>query len=250
MNYLKDYKQDYVMWVNACFPFLKVDTIIKAANYFKEHKETCGNFVTSKIVSLTDDKYLNTMIIEMANTKYYDFVVGQYNHVYCDPRLRNFHTHPFIDYYENNVLIGPPSGGDMFGFLSNYIDCFNNKKPLPQMISVISIEGIYIVSLTPETINYINNSIRNKSMTEETAKIICDSYEFPFEQRIYYWKDSSSSAPNNLVETNINNYFEFLKEHTEGYFQIEFTHWNRFTDKTLFSIKFFNCDPRDYDYEL
>ena len=38
-HYLENYKQDYVMWINGCFPFLQIDTIIKVANYFKEHKE-------------------------------------------------------------------------------------------------------------------------------------------------------------------------------------------------------------------
>ncbi len=35
--YLNAYDEEYVMWVNGCFPFLKIDTIIKAANYFKEN---------------------------------------------------------------------------------------------------------------------------------------------------------------------------------------------------------------------
>lgn len=36
-HYLKDFDEEYVMWVNGCFPFLKEDTIIKVANYFKEN---------------------------------------------------------------------------------------------------------------------------------------------------------------------------------------------------------------------
>jgi len=38
-HYLEDYKQDYVMWINACFPFLQIHTIIKAVKYFEKHEE-------------------------------------------------------------------------------------------------------------------------------------------------------------------------------------------------------------------
>jgi hypothetical protein len=34
-HYLNNFNEEYVMWVNGCFPFLKEDTIIEIANYFK-----------------------------------------------------------------------------------------------------------------------------------------------------------------------------------------------------------------------
>jgi len=38
LYFLKDRKEDYVMWVNGCFPFLKLETIIKTAVFFKSNK--------------------------------------------------------------------------------------------------------------------------------------------------------------------------------------------------------------------
>jgi len=36
-HYLSDYEEPYVMRVNACFPLLKADTLIKGAEFFKSH---------------------------------------------------------------------------------------------------------------------------------------------------------------------------------------------------------------------
>jgi len=36
-HYLEDFDEEYIMWVNGCFPFLKESTIISAANYFKKN---------------------------------------------------------------------------------------------------------------------------------------------------------------------------------------------------------------------
>ena len=36
-HYLGEYEEDYVFRLNACFPFLTTETIIKAANFFKSH---------------------------------------------------------------------------------------------------------------------------------------------------------------------------------------------------------------------
>jgi len=36
-HYLDNFNEDYVMWVNGCFPFLKEETILKAARYFQDN---------------------------------------------------------------------------------------------------------------------------------------------------------------------------------------------------------------------
>jgi len=33
-HYLKDFDEEYVMWINGCFPFLKAETIVDMANHF------------------------------------------------------------------------------------------------------------------------------------------------------------------------------------------------------------------------
>lgn len=48
-HFLKDMEGDYVMWVNGCLPFLKPETIIKAATFFKS--------ANRDVKSLTSVKY-------------------------------------------------------------------------------------------------------------------------------------------------------------------------------------------------
>jgi CMP-N-acetylneuraminic acid synthetase len=36
-HYLNDFDEEYVMWINGCFPFLRTESIIKAVEYFKKN---------------------------------------------------------------------------------------------------------------------------------------------------------------------------------------------------------------------
>lgn len=38
IEFIKECKSDYIFVINGCFPFLKIDTIIKIATFFKENK--------------------------------------------------------------------------------------------------------------------------------------------------------------------------------------------------------------------
>jgi CMP-N-acetylneuraminic acid synthetase len=49
LHFLKDVEEDHIMWVNGCLPFLKPETIIKAATFFKSAK--------GDIKSLTSVRY-------------------------------------------------------------------------------------------------------------------------------------------------------------------------------------------------
>lgn len=39
-SYLNNCDEEYVMWLNACFPFLQPSTVLRAAKYFLDHKDT------------------------------------------------------------------------------------------------------------------------------------------------------------------------------------------------------------------
>ena len=47
-HYLDGFDEEYVMFVNGCFPFLKIETIMEAADFFKKQKEirslTCARY--------------------------------------------------------------------------------------------------------------------------------------------------------------------------------------------------------------
>lgn len=71
-HYLDNYKEDYVVRVNACFPFLTTNTILSATKYFVEHPElktmTCikersnwfWNPETNKPITLVDTSFTTT----------------------------------------------------------------------------------------------------------------------------------------------------------------------------------------------
>lgn len=50
LHFLADMEEDYVMWINGCLPFLKPETIIKAATFFKS--------ANGDIKSLTSVRYI------------------------------------------------------------------------------------------------------------------------------------------------------------------------------------------------
>ena len=71
-HYLKNYSEDYVIRVNACFPFLTPETIITATNYFKnkpgiktltcvkERSNWFWNPETGKPITLSDKSFTTT----------------------------------------------------------------------------------------------------------------------------------------------------------------------------------------------
>lgn len=74
-SFLKDIEEGYIMTVNACFPFLKVDTILKIADFFCKSNDinslTCAkerynhfwDFTTHKPINNKDPKCVSTRII-------------------------------------------------------------------------------------------------------------------------------------------------------------------------------------------
>lgn len=71
-HFLDNYKEDYVVRINACFPFLTPETIITTTNYFIEHPEvktmTCikersnwfWNPETNKPITFVDKSFTTT----------------------------------------------------------------------------------------------------------------------------------------------------------------------------------------------
>ena len=96
-HYLKNYKQDYVMWINACFPFLQTKTIIEAANYFKEHK----NLNSLHCVNLKQNWFWNPKTnfpfnLEKTSDAQTQQSLPIYESVHC------FHIHKISDLMEEN----------------------------------------------------------------------------------------------------------------------------------------------------
>ncbi|MBE3094959.1 MAG: hypothetical protein IMZ52_07990 [Actinobacteria bacterium] len=108
-NFLKDIEEDYVMTVNACFPFLKVDTILKIANFFNESKDikslTCAkerynhfwDFTTHKPINNKDPKCVSTRIISP--------ILENVNHILIYKKEAIFKNNSLWQYTKNDPYI-------------------------------------------------------------------------------------------------------------------------------------------------
>lgn len=81
-----------------------------------------------------------------------------------------YHTHPKIAYIENGVEMAWPSGEDMAAMVSS-------PKNLGH--AVISVEGIYIMSLTPEMKTKLDRSPKDKEIVADIIQsIFSSSHDF------------------------------------------------------------------------
>jgi len=83
LHFLKDMKEDYVMWINGCHPFLKPETIIKAGYFFKSAK----NIKSLTAVRVKHNWYWDQKTKEAMNNKDSKCVSTQK----CSPLLETVH---------------------------------------------------------------------------------------------------------------------------------------------------------------
>lgn len=97
-HYLENFDEKYVMWINGCFPFLKEDTIIKAADYFIRHKKHYKGLHPVKEVYNWVWNPLSGLLFNQANAKKVSTVNFKpyYESVHC------FHIYEREHLLENN----------------------------------------------------------------------------------------------------------------------------------------------------
>ena len=96
-HYLTDYEEDYVMWVNACFPFLKAETVINVANFFVSHREINSLHCVKKRENWFWDKATNKPLnLEKTTDAQTQDSLPIYESVHC------FHIHNKDDLMRKN----------------------------------------------------------------------------------------------------------------------------------------------------
>jgi CMP-N-acetylneuraminic acid synthetase len=97
-HYLKDFDEEYVLWINACFPFLNPQTVIDATNFFIKNKElvslTC---VKEKLNWFWDFKTREPITIERATEGRTEKSLPIYESVHC------FHINNVEDMMKRNI---------------------------------------------------------------------------------------------------------------------------------------------------
>jgi hypothetical protein len=121
-------------------------------------KEIAGGLYVS---STTPD------IIHMLDILENSIIIGSEEGVNIVPAMYNFHSHPKEAYINHNVPLAWPSQQDYIGFLRAVED----DKTICHL--VISIEGIYIISLSPQ---WFDNPL---PLSKDFGTFIQDNYTFP-----------------------------------------------------------------------
>ena len=114
-----------------------------------------------------------------------------------------------------------------------------SRWELKQFSSIISIEGIYIISLSIDGIRQLKNG------KFPFLNNLENSYEYPMSERYYDWNKYSTDTTiqvdtvKNEVEKYLN-WFNKVNASFDNYFQIIFMPWNKLDEKTIFQIYYYN----------
>jgi hypothetical protein len=220
-------------------PFLSFSEnkdVVGIEEYYKQ-RETAGRFL---IYKTNDNKNSVSYVLslETISEQSIKYIIGDAGSVDVIEGERVFHTHPYLNYELYKSLIGPPSGGDIMIFLQSIVN--DIKKPMTQpkqFSSIISIEGIYIISLSIDGIRQLKNGI--------FPFLNQNSYEYPMSERYYDWDNYSSDTTIQVdtVKNQVEKYFNWFNKVNasfDNFFQIIFMPWNKLDEKTIFQIHYYN----------
>ena len=120
----------------------------------------------------------------------------------------SFHTHPIQGYYEYNVILMTPSEPDFRVFFGNLFitPSFNSNFIIPQFNMVVTVEGVYIISLDKQAIEHIDYLVSNKDrLYEEISRL-----EYPIKNRYFDWNNFDSLAED-AVTTALSAYTQWFQ---------------------------------------
>lgn len=108
-SFLKDIDEDYVMTVNACFPFLEVKTILKIANFFVESKDieslTCARNRYNHFWDFTTHEPINNKNPKCVSTTTVPPILENVNHILIYKKDHIFKRNACWGYTKNDPYI-------------------------------------------------------------------------------------------------------------------------------------------------
>lgn len=153
------FKTEYAEWLR----------LLTVNSKFNSSQKTQVEIAGGMKLSLTNKEILSTdrLFWEIDKNELYPTIIGDEESVNTQEIDRfTFHTHPVNLCIKYNTNIAPPSGKDVYHFL------YNALFKLIVMSSVISTEGIYII-----TLNTVNNLTTLKQKLESQRDNITNYYE-------------------------------------------------------------------------
>lgn len=213
-------------------------------------RETSGKFdIYNYYLNKNDNnKLYYKLSLEIVN-ELINFNIGKKDTVLWPEGQKTFHTHPLINYITNNVLIGPPSSLDLIAFTDSVIkNIYNPRLKKQQFHTVISVEGIYIFSISER--GWV--MIKENRLPINIIKMIQDNCEYPLDKRKYDWSNYNWKAldittTTDEVKQKIEEYLSWFNQKNnvifENLFDMQFIPWNQLDRNTLFTIYYYNGKP-------
>lgn len=123
-HFLENYDDDYVMWINACFPFLKIETVIKAANYFVKHNEINSLHCVKKRQNwFWNPKTNRPFNLEKTSDATTQQSLPVYESVHC------FHIHNIKDLLEKNIYWSFKKNDPYLYSVEETVECIDIDNP-------------------------------------------------------------------------------------------------------------------------
>ena len=201
---------------------------------------------------ISEDVYYKLSLETIENNKGISYVIGENENVYVKDDQRTFHTHPILAYVNWNRLVGFPSGAD---FSVVFQKGFNRNIQF-QFHMVITIEGIYILSLSEKIVNayneisidfienIVNWTLNNKSLLQYNPDLS------------YNWKNVNVDNYAKDVSIEVNKFLVWFKNYTNGgfrlndYIECQFHPWKNIDKNTKFEVFYHNFDNQCYPSKL
>jgi hypothetical protein len=243
------------------FPYVSFDAAGGAVGVteLSAQRETSGKFVSIKSVHDPDDPENSHDVLAIETTSVSSghalrFNVGTHDSVELEWGEATFHTHPAINYRKANTSIAPPSSEDFLAFVRTFI-----FFQLPDQISehqsfkfslVSTMEGVHIISLTPQGIVFFTNLMRRLNDTDAFAdetKAITDKYEYDFAERrlIWHFRSFGELRSQDALYAPIHEYatwFETTNAANGNFFKWDFVPWDEFN--TIHQIEGYYLENR------
>ena len=212
------------------------------------NNEYSGSLFIYNASQIGDDIYYKLSLETIQNDKGIHFNKGNKEAVEIIPDQRTYHTHPILAYVKYKRLVGFPSGGD---FAAVFLLGFNEDIQF-QFHMVITIEGIYILSLSEKAVNKYNEI---PNIKEGVSWMLNNPGSLQYDPELKYDWISEYSETNNSakdVSLEIQKFFEWLKkindEYMYGLIECKFYFWKEIDKNTKFEVFYHKSDNNSYCY--
>jgi hypothetical protein len=161
------------------------------------------------------------------------YMTGESESVFYPEGDRTFHTHPIAAYVRLQILLGSPSGPDFTAFYSRFQTHKNS-----QFHAIITIEGIYIISLSESTLATTKDLIPN--LNGDYLQQMMMNYEYPFTERYFDWK-AEGEFDESVIPQAIEKYFTWFHIQNQKYqnlFELQFIPWKKLQKDTIIQVHY------------